>query len=69
MLIGEIREGRPVREFHGYTDREASKKKVLRDAFAKGDRYFMTGESSPVVPHVADGVTFTLIPSVSVLCM
>ena len=44
--IGQIGSGRssPAREFDGYTDREASERKVLRDVFVKGDRWFRTGD-------------------------
>jgi fatty-acyl-CoA synthase len=34
----------PARRFDGYTDRVASAQKVLRDVFAKGDRWFRTGD-------------------------
>ena len=30
--------------FEGYSDREASEKKILRDVFEKGDAYFRTGD-------------------------
>lgn len=30
--------------FDGYADREATEKKILRDVFRKGDRYFNTGD-------------------------
>jgi fatty-acyl-CoA synthase len=44
-LIGEIREGRTAAgRFEGYTSKEASEKKVLRDVFAPGDRWFRTGD-------------------------
>ncbi|MGB5813158.1 MAG: long-chain-acyl-CoA synthetase [Polyangiales bacterium] len=31
-------------DYRGYTDKEASDKKVLRDVFKKGDQYFRTGD-------------------------
>ena len=34
----------PGREFDGYTDQEASARKVLRDVFVAGDRWFRTGD-------------------------
>jgi len=34
----------PAREFDGYTDPEASARKVLRDVFVAGDRWFRTGD-------------------------
>jgi fatty-acyl-CoA synthase len=44
--IGKIREGGlgPAARFEGYTDEEATRKKVLRDVFEKGDAYFRTGD-------------------------
>ncbi len=36
--------GRPVAEFEGYTDREASERKVLRDVFESGDRWYRSGD-------------------------
>lgn len=30
--------------FTGYTDKEATEKKTLRDVFEKGDQYFRTGD-------------------------
>src|SRR5690606_23096648 len=33
-----------VTEFRGYTDEEATKKKILTDVFEKGDRYFRSGD-------------------------
>jgi acyl-CoA synthetase (AMP-forming)/AMP-acid ligase II len=41
VLIGEIRRRA---EFDGYHDREASERKVVRDAFKPGDAYFNTGD-------------------------
>jgi fatty-acyl-CoA synthase len=34
----------PTRRFDGYTDQAASERKMLRDVFAKGDRWFRTGD-------------------------
>lgn len=34
----------PARDFNGYTDRQASERKILRDVFADGDRWFRTGD-------------------------
>jgi fatty-acyl-CoA synthase len=31
-------------KFEGYTDKEATKKKILEDVFEKGDRWFSTGD-------------------------
>ena len=40
-LLGEITAGAP---FTGYTDREATEKKILRDVLQKGDAYYRTGD-------------------------
>lgn len=42
--IGEIRADDARYRFDGYEDQEATKKKVLTDVFAQGDRYFRTGD-------------------------
>ena len=43
MAIGAI--GSDVRhDFSGYADKAASEKKILTDVFAKGDRWFRTGD-------------------------
>ena len=34
----------PLTRFDGYTDREATEKKILRDVFRKGDAWFNTGD-------------------------
>lgn len=41
ILLGEIR---ARQEFDGYQDKAASEKKIIRDAFKKGDAYFDTGD-------------------------
>lgn len=41
LLLGKIS---ARNEFIGYTDREASEKKILRDVFKKGDAWFDTGD-------------------------
>ena len=33
-----------MREFHGYANSEATKKKIVHNVFKKGDCYFLTGE-------------------------
>jgi fatty-acyl-CoA synthase len=44
-LIGRISEGRTARgRYEGYTSKEASEQKILRDVFAKGDAWFRTGD-------------------------
>ena len=42
--IGEIRPDDARYRFDGYQDEEATKKKILRDVFKKGDVYFRTGD-------------------------
>jgi len=34
----------PVSEFRGYTDDAATDKKIVRDVFSKGDRYYRSGD-------------------------
>jgi acyl-CoA synthetase (AMP-forming)/AMP-acid ligase II len=41
LLITEIN---PKQPFEGYTDKEASEKKILKDVFKSGDRWFNTGD-------------------------
>jgi fatty-acyl-CoA synthase/citronellyl-CoA synthetase len=41
LLITEVNDKQP---FEGYTDEEASNKKLLRDVFAQGDCWFNTGD-------------------------
>jgi len=43
-LIMPILSHRPSSQFVGYTDAESTKKKVLHNAFVKGDQYFRTGD-------------------------
>lgn len=43
-FVGKIVRGDPVRDFHGYADETASKKKVVRDVFRKGDAAFLSGD-------------------------
>ncbi|XP_001603871.2 long-chain fatty acid transport protein 4 [Nasonia vitripennis] len=44
MLIGLIKQGNASREFNGYLDKEASKKKTIENVFVKGDKAFLTGD-------------------------
>ncbi|KAJ8679470.1 hypothetical protein QAD02_015257 [Eretmocerus hayati] len=44
MFIGLIKQGNASREFNGYLDREASKKKIIEDVFVRGDKAFLTGD-------------------------
>ena len=43
-LIGEIRSDDARFRFEGYEDKAATKKKILRDVFTKGDAWFRTGD-------------------------
>jgi solute carrier family 27 fatty acid transporter 1/4 len=43
-FIGKIVRGDPVKDFQGYRDPEATKKKVLQNVFNKGDIYFRSGD-------------------------
>ncbi|XP_054014802.1 long-chain fatty acid transport protein 4-like [Hylaeus anthracinus] len=44
MCIGLIKEGNASREFTGYLDKEASKKKIIENVFVKGDKAFLTSD-------------------------
>lgn len=44
QLIGLIKQNDPLRRFDGYTDEKATKKKILKDVFKKGDMWFATGD-------------------------
>ncbi|XP_015592624.1 long-chain fatty acid transport protein 1 [Cephus cinctus] len=44
MLIGLIKQGNASREFNGYSDKEASKKKTIENVFTKGDKAFLSGD-------------------------
>ena len=43
MFIGLIKQGNACREFNGYLDKEASKKKIIENVFVKGDKAFLSG--------------------------
>ncbi len=43
-LLGFIDPSNPIGAFEGYTNKEATAKKVLTDVLAKGDKYFRTGD-------------------------
>ncbi|MEP1229556.1 MAG: AMP-binding protein, partial [Litorimonas sp.] len=43
-MIGEIRNDDPRFRFEGYETEEATNKKILKDVFNKGDRWFRTGD-------------------------
>jgi acyl-CoA synthetase (AMP-forming)/AMP-acid ligase II len=44
MFIGLIDRGNPLRNFDGYADKNATKKKVARDVFRRGDAAFLSGD-------------------------
>ena len=44
MFVGMIVQNHPIRDFHGYADKNATKKKVARDVFRKGDAAFLSGD-------------------------
>ncbi|MDG1007985.1 MAG: long-chain-acyl-CoA synthetase [Alphaproteobacteria bacterium] len=48
LLIAQITEQNP---FDGYTDAQASEKKILRDVFEKGDAWFNTGDLVVLQKH------------------
>lgn len=43
-IVGKIKPGDPLREFDGYTQSDATKKKIIENVFSKGDKYFLSGE-------------------------
>jgi fatty-acyl-CoA synthase len=43
-LLGRIGEGGGAMEYDGYTDRDATERKVVRDAFTPGDAWFRSGD-------------------------
>jgi solute carrier family 27 fatty acid transporter 1/4 len=42
-FVGRIQKNHPLRDFDGYADESATKKKILRDVFKKGDLCFRSG--------------------------
>ena len=43
-VVGKIISTDPTRRFDGYTNRDATQKKIIKDVFRKGDAYFKTGD-------------------------
>jgi len=43
-LVGKIVKGDPLREFDGYANESASKKKIAENVFTRGDTAFLTGD-------------------------
>ena len=44
LLVNYIKQDDPFRKFEGYTNPEATKKKILHNVFKDGDSYFNTGD-------------------------
>ena len=44
QAIGLIKDNDPTRRFDGYTNKAATEKKILRNVFKKGDRWFASGD-------------------------
>ncbi|XP_071450747.1 long-chain fatty acid transport protein 4-like isoform X2 [Hetaerina americana] len=44
VFVGKIIPNDPLRAFHGYVDKKASDKKIVRDVFRKGDAAFISGD-------------------------
>ena len=44
MFVGMIQKNHPIRDFHGYADKAATKKKVAFDVFKRGDAAFLSGD-------------------------
>ena len=54
-VMGRIFEKIPSSHFGGYTDTSASRRKVLKDVFKKGDQYFRSGD---ILRMDADGFLY-----------
>lgn len=59
MFIGLIKQGNASREFNGYLDREASRKKTIENVFVKGDRAFLSGTN--VLPIFSLSSSYALL--------
>lgn len=44
MFIARIRVNNPFSDLPGYIDAEATRKKIVRDVFSKGDSHFLSGD-------------------------
>lgn len=44
LLIGKIMKNDPTRRFEGYTDKKATKMKILENVFINGDSWFNSGD-------------------------
>jgi fatty-acyl-CoA synthase len=56
-LLGRVVAGGAGMEYDGYTDREATERKLIRDAFASGDAWFRSGD---LLRRDADGYHYFL---------
>ncbi|KAB7497073.1 Long-chain fatty acid transport protein 1 [Armadillidium nasatum] len=43
-FVGRIVRNDPIRDFHGYADKQATESKIVRDVWAKGDAAFLSGD-------------------------
>ena len=43
-FVGKIVKNHPVRDFHGYADQAATKKKIVQDVWRHGDTCFRSGD-------------------------
>ena len=43
-FVGQIVKNHPVRDFDGYADKAATRKKILKDVWKKGDECFRSGD-------------------------
>ena len=55
QAIGLIKDNDPTRRFDGYTNKAATEKKILRNVFKKGDRWFASGD---LLRRDADGYVY-----------
>lgn len=44
-FVGMIKKNDAARDFHGYADKEATKKKIVCDVLTKGDAAFKSGDT------------------------
>ena len=43
-LVGRIDRGHPVRDYHGYADNSSSDKKIIKNVWRHGDKFFRSGD-------------------------
>ncbi|KAG7160226.1 Long-chain fatty acid transport protein 1-like [Homarus americanus] len=43
-FVGVIKRNDPIRDFHGYADKKATEKKIVKDVMKKGDTAFRSGD-------------------------